>query len=109
MTSRSPTAAPILAALAIVTALVGGYASAYLLMSERWELMARDAPGVEAIERLFKQQWLCTAFAPAAWVEEKFIGLPVVLRSAGRYHEAVQPGMPPTPSALESSAYPAGQ
>ena len=104
MTSRPSAAAPILAALAIVLALLGGYVGAYLMLSERWELLARKG-GVEGIERRFKQQWLCTLFVPAAWVEAKAVGLPVVLRSASPYQEAEQDvGMPPMPGGPDGPA-----
>lgn len=100
MTSRSSTAAPILAVLAIVAALLGAYVVAYLMLGERWELLARDTPGVAAVERRFNQQWLCTMFAPAAWCEARIIGIPVVTRYASPDHPA-DPGLGMPPGAPE--------
>jgi hypothetical protein len=66
--------------------------------------MSRDTPGVAAIDRRFKQQWHCTVFAPAAWVEERIIGIPVVMHYASQRHPAEQAiGMPPTPGESEGA------
>ena len=103
--TRPSTAAPILAMLAIVLVTLGAYLGGYFWLGERWELLNRDTPAVGGVERRFGQQWLCTVFVPAAWIEEKVMGIPVVLRHASPEHQAEQAiGMPPMPGTSEGSA-----
>lgn len=71
MTSRSSTAAPILAVLAIVLVTLGAYVGGYFWLSQRIDL----APN--AFVRDYNNAWLNTAFRPAARIESWLCGVSV--------------------------------
>ena len=65
-----PSPLPIIAILAILLLLVGGYVGAYLGVGVRVDW--RTPSGVlGTIERTYTSKWAVTVFAPAAWVETK--------------------------------------
>ena len=67
MTTRPSTAAPILAVLAILLAMLAGYVGGYVWLGESsWF----ESPGRQrVIVREYKYQWQVAIFLPAAWVE----------------------------------------
>jgi hypothetical protein len=77
MTSRPSTAAPILAVLAVVLAMLGAYVGGYLWLGTR-ELIVVDEGGVL---HDYPHQWEASIFQPAAWVESKLLGVTVESRS----------------------------
>ena len=64
--------APILAALALVPLLLGGYVVAYLAMGDYHECHAPPFIG-----RTYRQPWAPAVFKPAALVESKLRGVEV--------------------------------
>src|SRR6187549_3440650 len=65
-----PSPLPIIAILAILLLLVGGYVGAYLGVGVRVDW--RTPSGVlGTIERTYTHQWMLILFAPAAWAETK--------------------------------------
>lgn len=83
MISRSSTAAPILAALAIVLAMMGAYAGGYFWLGERFGVVEKSTilgePG--SIVRVYRRRWLARTFAPAAKVETWLSHLHVAVES----------------------------
>lgn len=71
--------APILAALALLLLLLGGYVGAYLGMGKKsvWRGSAPPESKLVGIDREYSHEWIATAFKPAAWVESKVRGLDV--------------------------------
>jgi hypothetical protein len=74
MTSHPSTAAPILAALAIVLVTLAVYTAGYFGLGQRM-----DSPynNPRRVERSYSQRWLVTIFRPAAWIEQKVRGCDV--------------------------------
>jgi len=66
MNSRPSTAAPVLAALAIVAALLGAYVAGYFWLAEYG-----TSPAGDYVLRLYRYQWLTRFYQPAAFVEGK--------------------------------------
>jgi hypothetical protein len=83
MTSRPSTAAPILAALAIVLVLLGAYVGGYFWLGERVGVIEEATIFAEesSIVRVYPKWWLARAFAPAAYVETWLGKLPVAVDS----------------------------
>ena len=73
MTTRHSAAAPILAALGIVLAMLGAYVGAYLGLCEMTYEWTDSEEGFY-VERLYEYDWARTVFAPAAWMEGKIRG-----------------------------------
>jgi hypothetical protein len=67
MTSRSSTAAPILAVLAVVLVTLGAYVGGYV-----W--LGSYGSGSDAIVRVYAQDWQVSLFAPAARIESLITG-----------------------------------
>ena len=63
MTSRPSTAAPILAVLAIVLAMLGAYVGGYFLVGYRIDWQP------SGFARSYPSRWIAVAFIPAARVE----------------------------------------
>ena len=61
---------PIIAILAILLLLIGGYVGAYLGAGFRVDDKTTFG-GIGTIERTYTSKWAVTVFAPAAWVETK--------------------------------------
>jgi len=61
---------PIIAILAILLLLIGGYVGAYLGAGFRVDDKTTSG-GIGTIERTYTSKWAVTVFAPAAWVETK--------------------------------------
>jgi hypothetical protein len=82
MTSRTSTAAPILAVLAIVVPLllVGAYVAGYLALGDYYEGVEQGtlAPGTV---RCYEHEWQRTLFAPAGWIEQHMTGRVTVITS----------------------------
>jgi hypothetical protein len=69
MNSRPSTAAPILAVLIIVLAMLGtAYVGGYFWLGQRYD-------GDETAFRVYPQQWMATAFEPAARFETWLTGV----------------------------------
>jgi hypothetical protein len=88
MTSRTSTAAPILAVLAVVlpSLALGLYVAAYVQLGTfaDWRLDPRDFPGVE---RIYGQRWQPVFFTPAARVEAFVRGCKVEVTYESLPHE----------------------
>jgi hypothetical protein len=80
MTARPPTAAPILAVLAIVLVMLGAYVGGYFLLGERSDMFisrngrhisSEKHPGMvlSHINRHYAYGWQATVFYPAAKME----------------------------------------
>jgi hypothetical protein len=74
MTYRSSAAAPILAVLAIVLALLGAYVGGYFLLGKRqvYVVLTRGVPPL--IRREFPAKWLAVAYQPFAKIESWLTG-----------------------------------
>jgi len=81
MTSRPSTAAPILAVLAIVLAMLGAYVGGYVWLGQAATIAFTTASGGSqpGMERRYAQDWLRRCFEPAASAEAKLGGYPVLL------------------------------
>jgi hypothetical protein len=66
-----PSPLPIIAILAILLLLVGGYVGAYLGAGFRVDWKAAPSGDIGTIERTYTSKWAVTVFAPAAWAETK--------------------------------------
>jgi hypothetical protein len=66
-------AAPILAVLAIVLAMLGAYVGGYFWLGERQELNSVQTT------RVYSARWQGTVFGPIAWVEGKLSRREVLL------------------------------
>ena len=71
---RSPL--PIIAILAILLLLIGGYVGAYLGVGVRVDWRTPSG-AVGTIERTYTHKWMLTLFAPAAWAETKMLDVQV--------------------------------
>jgi uncharacterized RDD family membrane protein YckC len=70
MTSRSSTAAPILAMLAIVAVLLVAYVAGYFWLGRRMNHLGLSAPTrIEVIERYYSQPWMASMYQPAGKVD----------------------------------------
>ena len=79
MNSRPSTAAPILAVLAVVLALLAGYVGGYFWLGGGATITFTTTSGgtQPGIERRYGRDWLRACFEPAAWAEAKLGGYPV--------------------------------
>ena len=76
MTSRRSTAAPILAALAIVLATLGAYVGGYYWLGYVFEDQHRWT-GRVSYERRYAADWQRIIFAPATRIESLLCGVPI--------------------------------
>lgn len=83
---RKSAAAPILIAVLLLAGPIGSYVAGYVLLPARIEWAddgfgyTRDRPptsNVEVIERVYRHQWMATAFGPAANLEGRLRGIEV--------------------------------
>ena len=65
-----PSPLPIIAILAILLLLIGGYVGAYLGVGVRVDWRTPSG-AVGTIERTYTHKWMLILFAPAAWAETK--------------------------------------
>ena len=92
MTSRPPTAAPILAVLSIVLMTLGAYLGGYLWLGERKDVIADfeilldvdsdadlDSLKPASRRRVFSHKWEATTFKPLAILESWLLGFPVTV------------------------------
>jgi hypothetical protein len=89
MTSRPSTAAPILAVLAIMLALLGTYVGGYFWLGQvRPFISLSPASGIsrEGMNRVYQFKWLATAFAPLAKCESWATGKEVTTDSLDAQH-----------------------
>lgn len=73
MTSRPSTAAPILAALAVVLVMLGAYVGGYFWLGHSFAI------GTWHVEREFTYHWQKAAFSPLGWLESTVTGVTVEL------------------------------
>jgi hypothetical protein len=95
MTSRPSTAAPILAAVAIVLLPLGGYVAGYFWLGERTQWYIEDlapsgGPGPpqmvvleSGIERCYSQPWLMLVYQPMGRLETWLLGTDVEISWSG--------------------------
>ena len=104
-----PSPLPVIAVLAILLLLIGGYVGAYLNVGVRvdWRAPSGD---IGTIERTYTHQWMITLFAPAAWAETKMRNVQVqAIYVSPEYQQRLQkrggaslPSMIPIRSSLGS-------
>jgi len=91
VTSRSSTAAPIMAVLAILLATLGTYVVGYLWLGARFAVVEKSTipAGSRSIVRVYPRWWLAQAFAPAAQIETWLTNIPVAVESEDTEREAL--------------------
>jgi hypothetical protein len=77
MTSRPTSAAPLLAALAVVLVTLGTYLAGYFWLGKRSDFYSSDnfLLPPSKIDRQYSQMWMAMIFRPAEWIEEKLRGV----------------------------------
>jgi hypothetical protein len=78
VTTRSSTASPVLAALALLLLPLGAYIGGYFWLGEYSEHMPVTGGEPESI-RLYRAEWQITIFVPAAAIESRLHGRRVSL------------------------------
>jgi hypothetical protein len=73
MTSRPSTAAPILAVLIVLAALLGLYVGGYFWLGRESRFYA--GVGSHRVTRLYRYEWASSMFAPAAYLESWLRGV----------------------------------
>jgi len=88
MTSRPSTAAPLLAALAIVLVMLAAYVGGYLWLGH----VARGIlpPRTNFVDRSYRHAWLVPLFKPAGWLEAKLTQRKVFLDAPNTTQPAVE-------------------
>jgi len=77
MTTRPSAAAPILAVLAILLALLGAYVGGYFWLGDPYFV------GAGYVEREFPHLWQARLYRPMAWLEQRLSGTDVELTYHG--------------------------
>jgi hypothetical protein len=83
MTSRPSTAAPILAALAILLLPLAAYLGGYFWLGTRADRFHVLTSELARIDRTYPQRWLAIIYQPAARAEETVRDVEVEIRLAG--------------------------
>ena len=83
-TSRPSTAAPILAALAILLLPLGVYVGGYFWLGRRADRFHVVTNELARIDRTYPKRWLAILYQPAARAEEAARGVEVEIRLSGR-------------------------
>ena len=76
MTSRPSTAAPILAVLAIVLAMLGAYVGGYFWLGQRCDWLHDGT--LEFPTRFYSHRWMAIVFEPAARIESQLTGIETI-------------------------------
>ena len=77
MTSRPSSAAPIMAALGIVLALLGAYVAAYFGLGEYSRGFDMETDETVYVYRYYRHGWLTVTFRPCAMAESSIRGVDV--------------------------------